>query len=203
MTTGDSTSQVVAPNSPANGQGEGQPQQPEQNRQKQQTRINLYELPEFRQIQAQWNEKQRQLMLRLQELEERGLDDYQKKELEVRRLQQEIQERDAQINYFLQQQAELEAKRQWIAEILPEFPGVKEEDLLSASSSAEAVRIAKRLERERQAEMQRSEEKERAANVTDLSAGKSPVRRSEREEKLEAARRAGDGNAFWDAFLSG
>lgn len=217
---GESTSQVAAPNSPE-GQENGQAERPEsQAAPAKQGKPNWYDDPKFREMQSKKDreiaearqqalyaqQQLTQMQQRMRELEMRDMSTDEQLQYRLQEMQREAEQYKG--AYFaLQQQQQIEQeKRAALEELLGDgdYPNVTVSDLMDAKSATEAAKRAARLQRERSGatkrEQEAQQEERRMANRTDMG-GRPPAPRNERDERLEAARRSGDGTAFWNAQL--
>ena len=137
-----------APQGQADGQAEGTPDStgkaPVDG-----TSQNWQDSPEYRQMQRTWQAKQDGMAQelqhkeqRLQELEERGLDDFEKRGLQIQRLTQAVQQRDGYIAGLQKQnqvQAQIDADLTFISSKFE----VPVHELRSAETYDEAMDLAK------------------------------------------------------------
>lgn len=174
---------------------------------------NWYDDPEFRKTQAklqqqineanqratlvqQQLEQERQARIRL---EEANMDETERALRQVERERQEKLQWQQYAASLAQAKEEEEQKRKALERVAKKFE-VSVDELWEAKDAIEAAEIAhtkwiERREREGEQQQQR-----RAANRTDLMTGRPPQNFGDNQfqDKLNEARRQGDGKGFWD-----
>jgi len=167
-------------------------------------KVNLFDLPEFRNVQSQWS-KQYSEMQKLAQENARQLRDLQlQKMTEADRVQFELDEARAQLNAILQEQ-EQASQRQLMAqakqrdlERLSTLSGLTVEDLSEASTYDEAMDMAVKAATKRQSSAEGD-----AGSTPYIPTGRTATPTSRQEALLNDALKAKDGRAYWKAMLGG
>ena len=169
-----------APQSEKEGQVSGKP-------------VNLFELPEYRAIQAQQAQRERALAEQISamqqhiaELEERDLDDEGKLRLQLQRLQTQLQTYQ-QREVELQKRSELEMEKMRDLEQLHDVFGVPIEKMLHFKSYDEALRYAVKEYDKMKASEEQEQESRREANRVDVGRGRSSSAKTKADAELERA----------------
>ena len=155
--------------------------------------VNLYDLPEFRNVQSNWTRQQQEaqqqiamLQQRMQEQELSGLDDYERalKEAEIARNQ--LAGFQQQIG---QQQQQEEANRRIIGDMqrISDKTGVPVEDLIAAKNYDDAWDIGIQYMKDEGATRTEQAEASKEANRTIVGGGKASTTTSRSEQALQKA----------------
>lgn len=174
------------------------PQSEKQEQVSEKAPVNLFEIPEYREIQARQAQRERELVERISamqqriaELEERDLDDEGKLRLQLQRMQAQLQAYQAR-EAELQRKSELELEKMRDLEQLHDVFGTPIEKMLKFKSYDEALRFAKKDYENRLAQETSEQETRRETNRVDVGRGRSSSARSKADAELERALEARD-----------
>ena len=222
----ETTSQRTAPDGPQDGQPDRtsqtqapvseQSQDAPQNEDKQ-PEVNLYDLPEFRQIQSGWTKKQQeterrfhqqiqyerqraaQMESRLEELELAGKDDYEKLEVAVKRRDEKIAQYEQWMQSQQQAQQVQQQKQEDIRHLVETFELSRDEErqLQEASNEPDAsyhaiLRRAKEIHDSRLLSKQQREEQKRENNRVDTGGGRASTPNARAQQEIQKAWARGD-----------
>lgn len=130
------------------------------------------EAQQARQEAAAARQQAQQLQQRLQQMEDNSApDDYARMELRVRRAEETAQQYAAAYQRTLDQQKQDADKQAVLTEIVSEYDLVSPKDLESANGTIEAMKLAARLQREREQNKQREAEERAERNAPDVGGG--------------------------------
>lgn len=177
-------------------------------------KVNLYEVPEFKNVQRSWQEKLdqssnqvAQLQRRLNELEDKAApNDYERLNNQFKRAAADNQALIERIRTMEAQQADEANKRYTLNEIAKKF-GVSAADLEGAGNTMEAVNLAFDLSQKRTAESAKEQEtaqaERKAANRPDIGGGKVQTSDDRYQKALDDAIARKDSRLYTRLLLKG
>lgn len=138
---------------------------------------NLYDDPNFRKLQAQWQQKYdsvvaqaNQMRSKLEQMEEAGVDDYGKLELKLRRAEEQVQQYQQWYQQVEQDRQEAERKDAALDYLAKKFK-VERSALASAEDYEQALDMAIKLAEERARNRENESDSRRQRNRPDLGGG--------------------------------
>jgi len=173
-------------------------------------KVNLHELPEYREVQSKMDRERAQLQQALQReqqarvdmqrrldaVEEKAApDDYTRMELRLRRSQEQIAAYEAQLREAYEQQQAVAARENALNEIAQEF-NVPRSELDGAEDYKTATKLAVAYLTNSKAEKAKAQEARREANRPDIGGGKTSTPSTRWEREYEEARQARDSAAM-------
>lgn len=137
------------------------------------------------------------LQQRLQQMEDSAApDDYTRMELRLKRAEETAQQYASAYQQTVAAQQEEATKRTILLEIVEDFDLVKVDDLLTASSTIAAVKLATKLQKERENSKQRDNDDKRERNLPDIGGGAPYGSNAKWEEQYAEAMRRKDTTAI-------
>jgi len=173
---------------------------------KQGSGVNLYEIPEFRQYQSQMTRQQQdmqrrmqqleqQAAARIQELEDAGLDDYEKAQRRAERAEQKLAAYQQQV---YQQQQQDEANRRILDDMqrIAKMTEIPIEELFTAPTYDDAWEMGIAYMKKQGATKAEQQEVQREANRTIVGGGRASTSTDRTERALQKAMEDGDAAGY-------